>query len=86
MCLLGSLDGNFDIFVKDLISVKGEAKFPEELIKYDSTRFYYAVVAGRRGDFIGKTYRKVRDKRQKMDIHLLHYDDLYDSSVSLETA
>lgn len=80
------MDGNFDIFVKDLASVKGEAKFPKELIKYDSTRFHYVVVAGRRGDFTETTYRKVRDARQKMDIHLLHHDNLYDSSVSLETA
>jgi len=80
------MDGNFDIFSKDLASVKGEAEFPTELTKYDSTRFHYVVVAGRRGDFTETTYRNVRDKRQKMDIHLLHHDNLYDSSVQLEAA
>lgn len=80
------MDGNFDIFVKDLASVKGETEFPVELTKYDSTRFHYVVVAGRRDDFTETTYRNVRDKRHRMNIHLLHHDNLYDSSVSLEKA
>lgn len=80
------MDGNFDIFVKDLASVKGETDFPAELTKYDSTRFHYVVVAGRRDNFTATTYRNVRDKRQQMDIHLLHHDNLYDSSISLEKA
>lgn len=79
------MDGNFNIFANDLATVKGEAEFPVELIKYDSTRFHYVVVAGRRDDFTETTYREVRGKRQGMDIHLLHHDNLYDSSVSLET-
>lgn len=80
------MDGNFDIFVKDLASVKGETEFPAELTKYDSTRFHYVVVAGRRDDFTETIYRNVRDKRQRMDIHLLHHDNLYDSSARLEKA
>lgn len=80
------MDGNFDFFVKDLASVKGEAEFPIELTKYDSTRFHYVVIAGRRDDFTETIYRNVREKRQRMDIHLLHHDNLYDSSVQLETA
>ncbi|HHT15450.1 MAG TPA: DUF4263 domain-containing protein [Clostridiales bacterium] len=80
------MDANFDIFAKDLASVKGNSELPLELTKYDSTRFHYVVVAGRRDNFSETTYRTVREKRQRLDIHLLHHDNLYDSSVKLETA
>ena len=79
------MDAHFDIFVSDLLSVKGEMDFPGEFQQYDSTRFHYVVVAGRRDDFSDTTYRTVRDKRQRLDIHLLHHDNLYDASVKLET-
>lgn len=78
------MDANFDVFTKDLASVKGDGFFPIELTRYDSTRFHYLVVAGRRGDFTEKTYKMVREYRQRMDILLLHHDNLYDSSVELE--
>lgn len=79
------MDAHFDIFVTDLLSVKGELDFPAEFQQYDSTRFHYVVVAGRRDDFSDTTYRTVRDKRQRLDIHLLHHDNLYDASVKLES-
>lgn len=79
------MDAHFDIFVSDLFSVKSEMDFPTEFQQYDSTRFHYVVVAGRRDDFSDATYRTVRDKRQHLDIHLLHHDNLYDASVKLES-
>lgn len=79
------MDANFDTFCADLSSVKGERDFPDEFKKYDSTRFHYVVVAGRRDDFSETTYRTVREKRQRLDIHLLHHDNLYDSAVKLES-
>ena len=79
------MDAHFDIFVSDLLSVKGEMDFPGEFQQYDSTRFHYVVVAGRRDDFSDTTYRTVRDKRQRLDIHLLHHDNLYDASLKLES-
>lgn len=79
------MDANFKTFSNDLASVKGEQELPEELKSYDHTRFHYVVVAGRRKDFSEKTYLTVRAKKQCLDIHLLHHDNLYDSSVKLES-
>lgn len=78
------MDANFQIFSNDLASVKGERELPEELKKYDHTRFHYVVVAGRRGNFSDTTYRVARTKRQD-NILMLHHDNLYDSSVKLES-
>lgn len=78
------MDANFKIFSDDLASVKGEVDFPQELLEYDSTRFHYVVVAGRREDFSEKTYRSVRGKKQKLDITFLHHDNLLDQSIRLE--
>jgi hypothetical protein len=79
------MDANFQVFSKDLESVKGERALPEELQKYDRTRFHYVVVAGRRDDFNNTTYREARAKRQA-DILMLHHDNLYDKSVELESS
>ena len=79
------MDANFNTFCSDLSTVKGNCDFPTELKKYDSTRFHYVVIAGRRADFSEITYRTVRERRQKLDIHLLHHDNLYDSAVKLES-
>lgn len=80
------MDANFKVFSDDLLSVKGDRELPEELMQYDSTRFHYVVVAGKRNDYTDKTYRIVREKKQRLDIHLLHHDNLYENSVKLESA
>ena len=77
------MDENFSVFSKSLESVKGDAEFPQELRKYDHTRFHYVVVAGRRDAFSKKTYRLAREKRLN-DILMLHHDHLYESAVKLE--
>ena len=79
------MDANFEEFSHDLASVKGNVAWPQELQKYDRTRFHYVVVAGRRDDFTATTYRSARTERQN-DVLMLHHDNLYDSSVQLETS
>lgn len=56
---------------------------PTEFLKYDNTRFHYAVVAGRRDVFTDKSYRIKRKSRENQNINLLHYDNLYDSAKTL---
>lgn len=46
----------------------------EEFYEYDSTRFHYVVIAGRRKDFNEVTYRLKREN----NIFILHYDNLLD--------
>ncbi len=79
------MEANYDVFIKDLELVKSDKPFPAEFEKYDSTRFHYVIVAGRRDSFTRTTYQTVRRKRQHLDILLLHFDNLYDSSVKLES-
>lgn len=73
------MDANSKEFFDSLALVKGEQDFPEEFKKYDSTRFHYVVVSGRRADFSEKTYIEKR----KSDILLLHYDNLKESAEEL---
>ncbi|WP_426475004.1 Shedu anti-phage system protein SduA domain-containing protein [Chryseobacterium balustinum] len=48
---------------------------PSEFYEFDSSRFNYSVIAGRRNDFSEITYRKARELR-KNNIILSHYDKL----------
>lgn len=52
----------------------------DEFRNYDRTRMHFAVVAGRRADFIDKTYRLKRKMKEDQKITLFHYDNLYDST------
>jgi hypothetical protein len=65
-----------------------QAKMPginlaQEFLKLDKSRIHYAVIAGRRADFNDKTRRIKRKTRDDRKIHLLHYDNLIDTSNSL---
>lgn len=53
---------------------------PAEFRKYDNTRIHYAVVAGLRSDFTPLTYRIARDYKKEKNIHILHYDNLFDNA------
>jgi len=56
------IDKNFHTFSSNLKRHKNKHKtLPDEFNDYDSSRFIYCVVAGRRDDFKEKTYRKVRE-------------------------
>ena len=56
---------------------------PKEFHRFDSSRMNYVVVAGRRKHFNKKTYRIRREIEKRQNIHLLHYDKLYDFSSKL---
>lgn len=59
---------------------------PSEFTSNDSMRRHYVVVAGRRSDFdINKeiTYSIRREKKRTEAIELLHYDNLYDFTLSI---
>lgn len=76
------IEGNFDIFSDYLNTQKGHMPLPIEFVKYDSTRFHYAVVAGLRSDYDETTYR-LRRKETTNNLLLLHYDNLYDAAIGL---
>lgn len=59
---------------------------PSEFTSNDSTRRHYVVVAGRRIDFEKNkeiTYAIRREKKRGEAIELLHYDNLYDFTISI---
>ncbi|MEO8327522.1 MAG: Shedu anti-phage system protein SduA domain-containing protein [Nitrospirota bacterium] len=71
----GSLKETFD-------KCKGaNVNLPDEFSRLDTTRLHYVVIAGRRKNFLPKTYQKRRRKQNK--ILILHYDNLVDPSQNL---
>lgn len=56
---------------------------PEEFYVLDMSRFHYVVVAGRRSDFLDKTYIIKRERKKADDIDIIHYDNLCDFSNNL---
>lgn len=56
---------------------------PDEFSSYDESRYYYAVVAGRRSGFLDLTYRVCREQRRQSGIEFFHYDNLVDSAREL---
>lgn len=57
----------------------------EEFYSLDKSRIHYAVIAGRRTDYLEKTYRLRRKTRKSQGIAVLHYDNLIDScKIQLE--
>lgn len=78
------MDAHFSTFSETILSTKNHQKdVPKEFTEYDSTRFHYVVVAGRRSDFQEKTYWTARGKI-KDKIYLMHHDNLYDNCKLLE--
>lgn len=51
----------------------------DEFIALDKSRIHYAVVAGRRTDYLERTYRLRRKLKKERNITLLHYDNLIDT-------
>lgn len=56
---------------------------PKEFINYDSTRFHYVVVAGKRQNYKEYTRLIQRKSRKSESIYLFHYDNLYDWSKQI---
>ncbi|MBP6022338.1 hypothetical protein [Ferruginibacter sp.] len=61
-------------------------QLPREFYELDKSRLHYVVVAGRRKDFLKKTYQLKRKLLKSNNILLLHYDNLFDSVDFLLTA
>lgn len=57
-------------------------ELPKEFFEYDSSRYEYAVVAGRRSDFNDKSNR-ARRRLGRDGIYILHYDNLLELSEKL---
>lgn len=78
------LDSNFSSLT-DVFKKSTNKSLPEEFYKYDSSRFHFAVVAGRRKNFSERTYWLKRNEEKKTGIRIFHYDNLYDYSMDLIT-
>lgn len=52
---------------------------PDEFLRLDKSRINYVVVAGRRDDFVEKTYRIQRKAFKNQQINLIHYDNVLDA-------
>ena len=76
-----SIEGEFTYFIRELNKAKGNQNLPDEFLKYDSTRFHYVIVTGRRIDYKERTYL-LRRKQEGGRINL-HYDNLYDAAETL---
>lgn len=80
------LPSNQTLFFDYFNKVKGVniETLPSEFTEFDLSRYHYVVIAGLRQDF--DSHEKLRKhKREYFDsnIKLLHYDNLYDSSMEL---
>ncbi len=56
---------------------------PKEFFSLDKSRLNYVVIAGRRTDFLEKTYEQKRKYLKRNNINIMHYDNLFDSFVNL---
>ncbi|WP_199611713.1 Shedu anti-phage system protein SduA domain-containing protein [Flocculibacter collagenilyticus] len=66
--------------------IKPNETLPAEFLTYDSTRFHYCVVAGRREDYEESNdarYRLRRDTEKKCNLNLYHFDNLIDFAESI---
>ena len=75
---------NYSSFGEVMRKYKNSAfDLPEEFNVLDMSRFHYVVVAGRRSDFLDKTYIIKRERKKVDDIDIIHYDNLCDFSNNL---
>lgn len=78
------LDRNYQSLRENFVkNIKNNDRLPSEFVEYDSTRFHYVVVAGRRDDFNEDTYCIKREHKKEQNITLLHYDNLIDFSKDI---
>lgn len=77
------MDKNFETLRNVLSKLKGpKVHLPIEFFEYDSTRFQYVVIAGRRENFSEKTYRLSRQLQRQGTI-LIHYDNLTEETKNI---
>lgn len=67
--------------------IKQGDQLPDELLRLDTSRINYVVIAGRRDDFHPeKTYRIQRKTIREQQVYLIHYDNLLDAIEDLLTS
>jgi len=75
------LDGHFPSLAETFNKCKRkEESLPREFVEYDKTRIHYVVVAGRRNDFLERTYRTRRKRMRDNAELLLHYDNVVEAA------
>jgi len=75
------IEGYFSSLTKTFSKLKRKGEsLPIEFVTLDKTRIYYLVVAGRRSDFLDKTYRAQRKKPRDNAELILHYDNVVDAA------
>ena len=77
------LQESFSSFSDELKKSCNGKTLPNEFYRFDMTRFFYLVVAGRRKDYNNKTYRLRRDTEMKQNISIFHYDNLLDDARNI---
>lgn len=77
------VEKNLDSLRNALIKTKSPNLYlPNEFFEYDSTRFSYAVIVGRRSHFTEKANLR-RRKYSQQGIMILHYDNVIDECQKL---
>lgn len=74
------LQESYSTFSDELKKYSNKSSLPSEFYRYDSTRFNYVVVVGRRDDFTEKAYRLRRNLYLDSNIRILHYDNLIEDT------
>jgi hypothetical protein len=78
------IDGHFSSLTETFSRLKGKDKtLPLEFVTLDKTRIYYLVVAGRRSDFLERTYRARRKRLRDNAELILHYDNVVDAARNI---
>nr|BAJ06894.1 putative uncharacterized protein [uncultured bacterium] len=78
------LDGHFSSLTETFARLKSQSEsLPQEFVTLNKTRIYYLVVAGRRTDFLERTYRERRKKLRDNAELLLHYDNVVDAAEKI---
>ena len=78
------LDANFSSLREMFDKCRNQSEsLPSEFITLDKSRVHYVVVAGRRSDFLDKTYRTRRKKLRDNSELLLHYDNVVDAAQNI---
>ena len=76
------IEGNFFTFQQELMKyINPSSSLPNEFLNYDSTRFNYSVIAGRRADYKTDKIRKKQREYSGKGLRILHYDNIIDRSL-----
>lgn len=73
------IEGNYSAFTQELKKYKKEGRhLPDEFYTYDSTRFNYLLIVGRRVDYKNDKIRRKQRQLLENRLRVLHYDNVLD--------